>query len=66
MTRTMDPARCERERLLQLEHQTKARREAHAVAAGVEETVALSLARGAGIEAPTRVRGERERPYRRL
>ena len=48
MARSYDPAKRMRERLLLLEQ----RREAAAVAAAVGETVALSRARGAAIEAP--------------
>lgn len=48
MARAYDPAKRMRERLLLLEQ----RREAEAVKAAVAETVALSRARGAAIEAP--------------
>lgn len=66
MSRTAYLARLERERLLTAERRGKARLEAREVAEGVEETVALSLARGAAIEAPDGRRGEREKPYRRM
>jgi hypothetical protein len=49
-----------------LARRARARAESRAVAAGVEETVALSAARGAGIEAPAPARGGRDRPYRKL
>lgn len=65
MSRVFDPARRERERLLQVERREQAKTESAAVAAGVAETVALSQARGAAFEAPKSGRGERERPYRR-
>lgn len=66
MSRTAYLARLERERLLALERRGKARQEARAVAEGIAETVALSRARGAAIEAPRSRRGEREKPYRRM
>jgi hypothetical protein len=65
MPRPFDPARRERERLMLLERRAIARKEAADVAAGVAETVALSQARGAGIEAPSAGRGEPQKPYRR-
>lgn len=61
MSRLRDPARVARDRLLRLERQAKARAEAAAVAQGVDETVALSRARGAAIAQPTDAR----RPHRR-
>ena len=66
MSRTAYLARLERERLSMLERRAEARAESRAVATGVDETVALSAARGAAFEAPARQRGERERPYRKL
>ena len=66
MSRTAYLARLERERLSMLEQRARTRAESLAVAAGVEETVGLSAARGAGFEAPVRQRGEREKPYRRM
>jgi hypothetical protein len=66
MSRAAYLARLERERLLQLERRGRARLEARAVAEGVAETVALSRARGAAIEAPDARRGERAKPYRRM
>ena len=61
MSRLRDPARVARDRLLRQERRAQAREEAEAVAAGVAETVALSRARGAVIEAP----GPGRRPHRR-
>ncbi|MDO8380496.1 hypothetical protein [Phenylobacterium sp.] len=61
MSRTAHLARLERARLLTLEQRGKARAEALAVTAGVAETVALSEARGAAIEAPASPR----KPHRR-
>jgi hypothetical protein len=58
-----DPARAARDRLLRLERQEKARAESRAVSEGVEETVALSRARGQAIAGPT-ARARRQ-PYRR-
>ena len=66
MSRTVDLARLERERLSLLERRAKARAERRAVSEGVEETVALSRARGGRFEAPERRAGEREGAYRRL
>lgn len=66
MSRAAYLARLERERLGRVEQQGRARLEARRVAEGVAETVALSAARGAEFEAPAVVRGERQRPYRRL
>lgn len=66
MSRAAYLARLERERLARVEQQGRARLEARQVADGVAETVALSAARGAEFEAPPCVRGERQRPYRRL
>lgn len=66
MSRPVDLARLERERLSMLERRAKARAERKAVAEGVEETVALSRARGGKFEAPDRRTSEREGPYRRL
>ncbi len=66
MSRTAYLARLERERLSMLERRARARAESRAVSAGVDETVALSAARGAAFEAPARTRGEREKPYRKL
>ena len=64
MSRKLELARLERERLLRLEERAKARREAQAVTEGVSETVALSRARGSGVASPTGERGQA--PYRRL
>ncbi len=64
MSRKLELARLERERLLKLEDRAKARREAVAVSEGVTETVALSRGRGSGMAAPSGARGET--PYRRL
>jgi hypothetical protein len=61
MSRTAHLARLERERLLVLERRGKARAEALAVQTGIAETVALSQARGAAIEAPATPR----KPHRR-
>ena len=61
-----DLVRKARERLVRLEQQEKARVEARAVMDGVEETVALSRARGAAIETPAA--GRRRvcaQPYRK-
>ena len=66
MSRAAYLARLERERLIRVEQQGRARLEARQVAEGVAETVALSQARGAQFEAPPAARGERQRPYRRL
>ena len=66
MSRTAELARLERERLMMVDRRARARAEARAVSEGVAETVALSRARGAGFEAPTQRRGEREGAYRRL
>ncbi|MBP6877505.1 MAG: hypothetical protein KBC34_05760 [Phenylobacterium sp.] len=66
MSRAAYLARLERERLIRVEQQGRARLEARQVAEGVAETVALSQARGAQFEAPPATRGERQRPYRRL
>jgi hypothetical protein len=62
MGRAYDPARRMRERLMRLEQQAAARTEAHAVADGVAETVALECSRGAAFEAKA---GVRETAYRR-
>lgn len=59
MSRTAHLARPERERLLALERRGRARAEALAVRQGIAESVALSQARGAAIEAPPR------KPHRR-
>jgi hypothetical protein len=64
MGRAYDPARAMRERLKILEARERDRAEARAVAEGVEETVALSQARGAAIELETAGAG-RLTPYRR-
>jgi hypothetical protein len=61
MSRTAHLARLERERLLTLERRGRARAEALAVTQGIAETVALSQARGAAIEAPATPR----KPHRR-
>lgn len=61
MSRTAHLARLERARLLTLDQRGKARAEALATAAGIAETVALSEARGAAIEAPASPR----KPHRR-
>ena len=61
MSRMAHLARLERERLLVLERRGKARAEARAVDTGIAETVALSQARGAAIEAPATPR----KPHRR-
>ena len=66
MSRTAYLARLERERLSMLERRARARAESRAVSVGVDETVALSAARGAAFETPARTRGEREKPYRKL
>jgi hypothetical protein len=65
MGRPYDPARAMRERLQRLEAQARARTEARAVGQGVEETVALSHARGSAFEKPPEARGGRETAYRR-
>src|SRR6185437_2986755 len=65
MGRPYDPARAMRERLKRREAQALARTEARAVAEGVDETVALSQARGAAFEKPAPARGGRETAYRR-
>ena len=65
MGRAFDPARAMRERLKILEAREKGRSEAHAVAQGVAETVALSQARGAAIEKTPAERGGRDTPYQR-
>jgi hypothetical protein len=65
MGRAYDPARAMRERLKILEARERGRAEAHAVADGVAETVALAQARGAQFEKPPARKGERETPYRR-
>ena len=61
MSRTAHLARLERERLLILERRGRARAEALAVTQGIAETVALSQARGAAMEAPATPR----KPHRR-
>lgn len=61
MSRTAYLARLERERLLALERRGKARAEALAVSEGIAESVTLSQARGAAIEAPATPR----KPHRR-
>lgn len=65
MGRPYDPARAMRERLKILEARERGRSEAHAVAEGVDETVALSQARGAAIEKTPVKPGERSTPYQR-
>ncbi len=65
MGRPYDPARAMRERLRKLEQREAGRLEAHAVAEGVAETVALDGDRGAEFEKPPVQRGGRETPYRR-
>lgn len=61
-----DPARVARDRLLRLERRAKAQAEAAEVAAGVEETVALSRARGQAIAEPEAARRRVcAQPYRR-
>jgi len=65
MSRVFDPARRERERLLQVERAGADEERERRGGAGVAETVALSQARGAAFETPKPRRGERERPYRR-
>lgn len=68
MGRAYDPARAMRERLKILEARERDRTEARAVAEGVEETVALSQARGAAIErapAADGVKSGRAAPYHR-
>jgi len=65
MRHRLDLARREREQLMALEQRTMVRAEAQAVSAGVAETVALSRARGAAIEASPAQPGRREGPYRR-
>jgi len=65
MPRPCNPARPERERLIQLDRQDRARCEAAAVAAGVAESAALSRARGAALVAD--MGGQRRPgPIRRL
>lgn len=59
-------ARQERERLLRVEGQAKARREAREVAEGVAETSGLDEARGAEFVRPAVRRGERAKPIRRM
>lgn len=66
MSRAALLARLERERLLTVERRGKARLAAREVEAGVAETVALSMARGAAIAFPEADGGERRRPYRRM
>lgn len=65
MGRAYDPARAMRERLKILEARERDRTEARAVAEGVEETVALSQARGAAIEREPADRAGRATPYHR-
>ncbi|MGH6965602.1 MAG: hypothetical protein ACREE0_14070 [Phenylobacterium sp.] len=65
MGRAYDPARAMRERLKILEARERDRTEARAVADGVEETVALSQARGAAIEREPADRAGRATPYHR-
>jgi hypothetical protein len=65
MGRAYDPARAMRERLKILEARERDRTEARAVAEGVEETVALSQARGAAIEREPADRAGRTTPYHR-
>jgi len=65
MGRAYDPARAMRERLKILEARERDRTEARAVAEGVEETVALSQARGAAIEREPVAGGGRATPYHR-
>jgi hypothetical protein len=66
MSRTAHLARLERERLIAVDQIARRRAEARATSAGVRETVALSIARGAGFEAPPVDKPGREKPYRRL
>jgi hypothetical protein len=65
MRHRIDLARRERERLLALEARAAEQTERRAVAEGVAETVALSLARGAAIAQPVAGPGRRAGPYRR-
>ncbi len=64
MGRAYDPARAMRERLKMLERREQERTQARAVADGVEETVALSRARGAAIDGPP-VGAAKAMPYHR-
>lgn len=66
MSRTAHLARLERERLIAVDQSARRRAEARATSAAVRETVALSIARGAGFEAPPAEKPGREKPYRRL
>lgn len=66
MSRTAFLARLERERLATIEQRGKARVEAHAVASGVAETVALSQARGAVFDELLAAAGGRLKTYQRL
>jgi hypothetical protein len=65
MSRVAYLARLERERLAAIEQRAKVRAEAREIASGVEETVALSQARGAVFEKAPQRPGERDAPYRR-
>jgi len=65
MGRAYDPARAMRERLKILEARERDRTEARAVAEGVEETVALSQARGAEIDREPTASAGRAAPYHR-
>lgn len=66
MSRMAHLARLERDRLIAVDPSARRRAEARALSAGVRETVALSMARGAEFEAPAAEKPEREKPYRRL
>ena len=61
---TLKAQRAARDRLLRLEQQATARAAAAAVTDGVEETVALSRARGSAVAGPAR--GARAAPHKRL
>lgn len=63
--RRVDLQAIERHRLLELERQERARKEAAAVAHGIAETACLEAQRGVEYLVPEQRRGERAKPIRR-